>query len=152
MLKVYDFRHLLLLEVIMKANFEKIHPFIIPIIVTLIVVLLFHYIFMLGYVPSASMEPTLDAGSLILGLRIHGELKPQDIIIFRRDGMYMIKRIAATEGQKIVYNGQAEAVPEDCFYVLGDSELDSHDSRYWEDPYVKLEDVMAKLLLPVTRK
>ena len=97
----------------MKANFKKIHPFIIPIIVTLIVVLLFHYIFMLGYVPSASMEPTLDAGSLILGLRIHGELKPQDIIIFRRDGMYMIKRIAATEGQKIVHNGQTEAVPED---------------------------------------
>ena len=134
----------------MKKLFGKIRPFIIPITVTLAVIILFHSIFMLGYVPSASMEPTLDTGSLILGLRIHGELKTRDIIIFRHDGTYMIKRIAATEGDVIVHNGQTETVPEDCFYVLGDNQLNSHDSRYWDDPYVKLEDVMAKLLLPVT--
>ncbi|MDO5123682.1 MAG: S26 family signal peptidase [Eubacteriales bacterium] len=134
----------------MKKLLGKIQPFIIPITVTLAVIILFHSIFMLGYVPSASMEPTLDTGSLILGLRIHGELKTQDIIIFRHDGTYMIKRIAATEDEQIVHNGQTETVPENCFYVLGDNALDSYDSRYWEDPYVKLEDIMAKLLLPVT--
>ena len=133
----------------MKSFFRRIKPFLAPIIITLVALILFHVVFMLGYVPSDSMEPTLEAGSLILGLRIHDELEKEDIIIFKHDGTYMIKRIAAIEGQKIVHNGQTEAVPEDCFYVLGDSELDSYDSRYWEDPYVKLEDVMAKLLLPI---
>ena len=62
----------------MKALFKKIRPFIIPIIVTMIVVLLFHYIFMLGYVPTSSMEPTLEAGSLILGLRHFDDLETGD--------------------------------------------------------------------------
>lgn len=133
----------------MKLLLKKIRPFIIPIIVTLIVVVLFHTIFMLGYVPSESMEPTLEVGTLILGLRIHGDLETDDIIIFKHDGTYMVKRIAATEGDVIVHNGQTQTVPADCFYVLGDNQTNSHDSRYWEDPYVKLEDVKAKLLLPI---
>ena len=61
----------------------------------------------------------------------------------------MVKRIAATEGDVIVHNGQTQTVPAGCFYVLGDNQSNSQDSRYWEDPYVKLEDVMAKLLLPI---
>ena len=104
---------------------------------------------MLRYVPSDSMEPTLEAESLILGLRIHGEPEKEDIIIFKRDGTYMIKRIAATEGDIIVHNGQTQTVPIGCLYVLGDNQLNSHDSRYRKEPYVKLEDVMAKLLLPL---
>ncbi len=60
---------------------KKIRPFIIPIVVTLVVLVLFHSIFMLGYVPTESMEPTLETGSLILGLRIFDELETGDIII-----------------------------------------------------------------------
>lgn len=133
----------------MKSFFKRIKPFLAPVIITLVALILFHVVFMLGYVPSDSMEPTLEAGSLILGLRIHGELEKEDVIIFRHDGTYMIKRIAAIEGDIIVHNGQTQTVPAGCFYVLGDNQSNSHDSRYWEDPYVKLEDVMAKLLLPI---
>ena len=134
----------------MKSLLKKFRPFIIPLVVTLTVLVLFHSIFMLGYVPSESMEPTLETGSLILGIRIAKELTVDDIIIFKHSGTYMVKRIAAVEGDQITHNGQTETVPEDCFYVLGDNAANSHDSRYWEDPYVKLEDVMAKILLPVT--
>lgn len=133
----------------MKSIFKRMKPFLAPIIITLVVLILFHVVFMLGYVPSDSMEPTLEAGTLILGLRIHGELEKEDIIIFKHDDTYMVKRIAATEGDVIVHNGQTQTVPADCFYVLGDNQSNSHDSRYWNDPYVKLEDVMAKLLLPI---
>ena len=38
---------------------KKIRPFIIPIVVTLVVLVLFHSIFMLGYVPTESMEQRL---------------------------------------------------------------------------------------------
>ena len=133
----------------MKALFKKIRPFIIPIIVTLIVVLLFHYIFMFGYVPTASMEPTLETGSLILGLRLFGELETGDIIIFRHDNSYLVKRIAACEGDTLVHQTAIVTVPENCFYVLGDNVENSHDSRYWDNPFVSYEDVIAKLLLPI---
>ena len=133
----------------MKSFFKRIKPFLAPIIITLIVLILFHVVFMLGYVPSDSMEPTLEAGSLILGLRIHGELEKEDIIIFKHDGTCMIKRIATIEGDVIIHNGQTQTVSAGCLYVLGDNQLNSHDSRYRKEPYVKLEDIMAKLLLPL---
>lgn len=133
----------------MKTLFKIIRPFIIPIIVTLIVVLLFHYIFMFGYVPTSSMEPTLETGSLILGLRLFDELNTGDIIVFRHDSSYLVKRIAACEGDTLVHQNSIVTVPENCFYVLGDNAENSHDSRYWDNPFVSYEDIMAKLLLPI---
>ncbi len=133
----------------MKLLFKKIRPFIIPVAITLTVVILFHSIFFLGYVPTESMEPTLKTGSLILGLRCFDDLQNGDIIIFRRDGSYLVKRIAACEGDSLVHQNTIVTVPENCFYVLGDNADSSHDSRYWENPFVSYEDVIAKLLLPV---
>ena len=121
----------------------------IPIVVTLVVLVLFHSIFMLGYVPTESMEPTLETGSLILGLRIFDELETGDIIIFRRDGSYLVKRIAACAGDTIDHQNSIVTVPDNCYYVLGDNAENSHDSRYWADPYVSHEDVIAKLLMPI---
>ena len=132
----------------MKLLFRKIRSFIIPVAITLTVVILFH-IFFLGYVPTESMEPTLKTGSLILGLRCCDDLQNGDIIIFRHDGSYLVKRIAACEGDSLIHQETEVTVPENCFYVLGDNTDSSHDSRYWENPFVSYEDVMAKLLLPV---
>ena len=133
----------------MKLLFRKIRSFIIPVAITLTVVILFHSIFFLGYVPTESMEPTLNTGSLILGLRCCDDLQNGDIIIFRHDGSYLVKRIAACEGDSLIHQETEVTVPENCFYVLGDNTDSSHDSRYWENPFVSYEDVMAKLLLPV---
>lgn len=133
----------------MKEQLKKIRPLLIPVVITLVVVLLFHSVFMLGYVPTSSMEPTLETGSLILGLRIFDELETGDIIIFNHDGAYLVKRIAACEGDTLVHQDTIVTVPENCFYVLGDNTENSHDSRYWENPFVSYEDVIAKLLLPV---
>ena len=95
------------------------------------------------------MEPTLKTRSLILGLRCFDDLQNGDIIIFRHDGSYLVKRIAACEGDSLIHQETEVTVPENCFYVLGDNTDSSHDSRYWEKPFVSYEDVMAKLLLPV---
>lgn len=132
----------------MKSLLKKIRPFSIPIIITLMVLVLFHFIFMLGYVPTESMEPTLKTGSLILGLRLFDKLETDDIIIFRRNGSFLVKRIAACPGDTIVHQNTIMTVPENSYYVLGDNAEYSDDSRYWEDPFVSHEDVIAKLLLP----
>ena len=133
----------------MKLLFKKIRPFIIQVVITLAVVFLFHSIFFLGYVPTESMEPTLKTGSLILGLRCFDELQNGDIIIFRHDGSYLVKRIAASAGETVIHQNKLIIVPENSFFMLGDNADHSFDSRHWEDPFVSLDDVMAKLLLPV---
>lgn len=63
---------------------KKRYIIIIPVLCLVLMTIIFRMIFFIGYVPSSSMEPTLKAGSVILGLRWHGELKNGDIIIFRR--------------------------------------------------------------------
>ncbi len=35
-------------------------------------------------------------------------------------------------------------VPEGCYVVLGDNRTESGDSRFWEDPFVRREDILAK--------
>ena len=62
---------------------------------------------------------------------------------------YFVPGIAACEGDTLIHKKAVVTVPENCFYVLGDNTENSHDSRYWDDPFVSYESVIAKLLLPV---
>lgn len=122
---------------------RRIRSWAIPLLCAVLTLLVFKTILFIGYVPSASMEPTLHQNSIILGLRLHGELETGDIIIFRHEGKLLVKRIVACGGEEIERNGETITVPPDCFYVLGDNAENSYDSRYWEEPFVKAEDVLA---------
>lgn len=120
---------------------------LIPLTVMVLLIVLFKTVFLIGFVPSGSMEPTLNKGSIILGSRIFKELDVGDIVIFKRNGQLLVKRIAATEGQQVERNGELITAPKDSFYMLGDNESCSYDSRYWEEPFVQKKDVIAKALL-----
>lgn len=120
--------------------------YIIPGVILFVIVLAFKHVLFIGYVPSESMEPTLKAGSYIIGSRIYGELKTGDIIIFEHDGKMLVKRIAATAGERITENGFTYIVPKGNYFVMGDNRNNSFDSRYWAEPFVCKDKVNAKVL------
>ena len=119
---------------------------LIPICVAVLFIIIFKTVFLIGYVPSESMEPTLKKGSIILGVRHYRELKNDDIIIFRHNGQLNVKRIVAIEGESITIDGQILIVPKDCYYVLGDNAENSYDSRFWKEPFIKRDDIIAKII------
>ena len=127
---------------------KKLCPILIPVLAFIIIIVLLQSVFLLGYVPTASMEPTIKAGRLILGVRVWEDIQKGDIIVFRHNKEYFVKRVEAVGGDLIERNGENLAVPEGGFYVLGDNDQCSYDSRYWEYPFVMSDDIVAKVILP----
>lgn len=120
--------------------------FLIPLLCFVLVLSLFRYVIYIGYVPTDSMEPTIMAGDKIFGIRILGELEVGDVIIFEYEGTYMVKRIAAVPGDTLKINSEEIKIPKDCYYVLGDNYWNSFDSRYWQEPYITYDDIVAKII------
>lgn len=129
----------------MMRRIKRLLPILIPILCAILVVLLFRTVFFLGYVPTASMEPTIPKGSLILGLRQYGELTTGDIVIFRHEGQTLVKRIAACPGETYILGGSQITVPTDHYLLLGDNTAASYDARYWSNPFTPADDIIAKL-------
>ena len=104
-----------------RAGIKRISLLLIPVFFAFIVFLLFRFVFIIGYVPSESMEPTLKTDSYIFGVRIYRDINVGDIIIFEHDGTVMVKRVAAVGGEIIEENDQVFTVPDGAYFVLGDN-------------------------------
>ena len=132
-----------------QKKIGKRKPFwlLIPVFFVLLIFILFRFVFIIGYVPTESMEPTINKESMILGVRVYGELEVGDIVIFEKDGEFMVKRIAAKGGDIITVDDRVYEVPDGCYFMLGDNKTNSYDSRYWDEPYVNGEKIVAKVIL-----
>ena len=131
-----------------------------PVLCGLFIFLLFKFILFFGYVPSTSMEPAIKADSFITGYRVFNDIDRGDVLVFKHGSYMLVKRVAAVGGD-IIYIDQTGAVlsvneeqqnaarilevPEGCYFMLGDNSDASIDSRYWEDPFIKRKQIIAKL-------
>ena len=145
----------------MKNRIGKVRNWVIPVILTFFTFAVFKYYFFVGYVPTSSMEPTLKTGSYIIGTRVFDDLKKGDIVVFRKDGLLLVKRIYGCPGDVIdrselrymddtpipIFEEPVVTVPENQYFLLGDNADDSWDSRYWEEPFVNIQNIVARLFI-----
>lgn len=138
--------------------------------------LLNKFVFFNFRVPTESMENTIMVDNKIMSLRcayLFSDPARGDIVVFPfpddPEETY-IKRIIGLPGETIegkdglVYiNGEAMeedyvtsdldedfgpyTIPEDSYFVMGDNRDVSLDARYWENKFVKREDIISKAIL-----
>ena len=142
-------------------NNQRVSRFPVPILLTLLTLFVFRMVLFIGYVPSASMEPTLQAGSFIIGSRFIGDPGKGDIIVFYHDGKLLVKRIAACPGEIVdrselsymtsvpipTWDDPELIIPEGCYFVLGDNRTSSEDSRFPNVGKVSFEQIEGRLWL-----
>ena len=141
----------------MKSIWKRVKPWSIPLGLTLLFYLVLQFVVLIGYVPSASMEPTLKEGSFIFAWRIHNTPEVGDIVVFEKDGVLQVKRVAAVPDDIVDYSSLEYAdafpiptwsektitVPAGCYFLLGDNTQNSLDSRYWEEPFITEDQIVA---------
>lgn len=128
-------------------------------------------IFTLAYVPSESMVPTLQKGDFLFTTNYDkSNIKRYDVVLFDfpdNERLCFVKRVIGMPGDTIeIKDGKVYAngilcrddfiaelsndngiyqVPEGCYFMMGDNRNHSHDSRFWENTFVRQDQIRGKV-------
>ena len=138
--------------------------------------LLFAKVMLICRAPDNGMFPAIKSGDLIIGFRITGDLRRDDVILYEHDGKIYTGRVMGCEGDIITIDesgsvyvngtqmtgeimyptypregaGYPLTIEEDSVFVLGDYRLESADSR--DFGCIKKSDIKAKVDAVFRRK
>lgn len=161
-----------------KVYFKSIF---IGVMAALIIQMILNNFFVIAKIPSESMMNTLMVGDRVLVKTKVKSIKRGKIYTFSSGTEFMIKRAIAIGGDHLIvkgndvyvndekieedyeyygFNYEDESVnidvivPEDSVFFLGDNRLNSYDSRYWDEMFIKEEDIIGeaiRVILPLNR-
>lgn len=142
---------------------------ILGVLLLLALPLLLQTYWMLMFIPSLSMLPCLEPGDFLIGTRHPKQYERGDVLVFRdHDRQILIKRLIGLPGEEVILTeagevfvdgklleepyvqhqatgeGCAFQVPDGKLLFLGDNRGGSWDARYWKNPYISTESIMAK--------
>ena len=152
------------------------NDWIVPIVIAVILAFAINkFIVFKIQIPSESMVPTLNINDQLYARRVYRpeKLERGDLVIFNfepKDELF-IKRLIGLPGDEIiieegvvtvngakldesyvknpqVFNG-LYTVPEGEYFFLGDNRANSGDSRYWDYPYIKADDIVGEAFIKV---
>ena len=152
-----------------KNNF--FFDWIVPVIIAVVLAVLINkFLIFKVYIPSSSMEPTLNVGDNLFVTRVYDpeKLHRGDIVVFESKELNetVIKRLIGLPGDTIKIDGgivfvngkQLDEpyvkypmntygefkVPEGKYFFLGDNRANSNDARFWKNPYIDGSDIKGK--------
>jgi signal peptidase I len=142
---------------------------IIVILVSVITILLNVFVFQLAKVNGSSMEPTLQDRQLLIVYKLNFDYERGDIVIFKRNGTFLIKRLIGLPGETIEMKGdyiyindkkiddyiyvegqnpgilsEKITLKEDEYFFIGDNRNNSYDSRKFGA--INKKDIVGKVI------
>ena len=153
------------------------YDWIVPVAIAVVIALLINKLLLFKiYIPSESMVPTLRIGDQLFVTKIYNKDKIQrgDILVFYSEELdeLLIKRTIGFPGEEVEIKNNGEVyingrkleepyvvhesskggkfkVPEGHLLFLGDNRANSRDSRYWDNPYISMNNVKGKARIRV---
>ena len=144
---------------------------VLPVIIAVVLAVLINkFLIFKVYIPSSSMEPTLNVGDNLFVTRVYNpeKLHRGDIVVFDSKELNetVIKRLIGLPGDTIKIDGGVVyvngkkldepyvknpmdtygeyKVPEGKYFFLGDNRANSNDARFWKNPYIDGSDIRGK--------
>lgn len=157
---------------------QFVKSWVLPLVAEVAVLLvIFNFVINITYVPTGSMIPTIAEHSVLISLREYNtdELQRGEIYSFHSEELdkTLIKRLIGLPGETVRIEGNGNIyindvrldepyvknqeygftgtfqVPEDCCFFLGDNRSGSSDARYWDNPYIRTDEVISRAVFTV---